>query len=226
MMYWPKYNHTEFMTAEYKCYSAGKAGDTSTGSEVRRVGKKYNGSLKSDGTRRDCGKRVHEGFVRIVALDSIHSLFCTVADLKKMVSVIERNGGIIEKLNHEKIELHEKLHKTQKLIETTYMDFTSEILSYEEYIQLKEHYISEERQLSEEIQRVDYEIQRIRNKVRDFLKWAESIDSEWFDNSETEQKLIDELISEIYITDNLEVEIVFHCDDIIAEINSLQEENV
>lgn len=57
--------------------------------------------------------------------------------------------------------------------------------------------------------------------MKKFLDWAEKLDMNGLENPELEQKLFDELISEIYISDNMEVEIVFHCSDMLAEINEM-----
>lgn len=53
------------------------------------------------------------------------------------------------------------------------------------------------------------------------LGWTEKLDS--LNAPELEQKMFDEMISEIYVSDNMEVEIVFHCSDMIAEMNEILE---
>lgn len=221
MMYFPKYNHTESMTADYKCYDSARSGDISTGCEVRIVGQKYHGCLKTDGSRRDCGKKVHEAFIRIVALDTIQTLFCTVAEMKKVIANLERKGGAIEKISREQLTLREQMTKTKKQIDTLYMDYSSGLMSYDDYLAIKEHYVSKEKELTEKVQAMDSEIWKIRSKVKNFLDWIEKLDS--LNAPELEQKMFDEMISEIYVSDNMEVEIVFYCCDMIAEMNEILE---
>lgn len=221
MIYFPKYNHAESMTADYKCYNSSRSGDVSTGCEVRIVGQKYNGSLKADGSRRDCGKKVHEAFVRIIALDTIQTLLYSIANMKKAVSGLERKGGAIEKLQSEHMALGQMLAKVKKRIDTLYIDYSSGLISYEDYLEIKEHYVSEEENIGKEILETDSQIWKKRKAVKKFLDWAEKLDMNGLENPELEQKLFDELISEIYISDNLEVEIVFHCSNMLAEINEM-----
>ena len=99
--------------------------------------------------------------------------------------------------------------------------FGRNYISYEDYLEIKEHYVSEEENIAKEIQETDSQIWKKRKAVKKFLDWAEKLDMNGLENPELEQKLFDELISEIYISDNMEVEIVFHCSDMLAEINEM-----
>ena len=83
------------------------------------------------------------------------------------------------------------------------------------------NYVSKEKELTEKVQAMDSEIWKIRSKVKNFLDWIEKLDS--LNAPELEQKMFDEMISEIYVSDNMEVEIVFYCCDMIAEMNEILE---
>lgn len=141
--------------------------------------------------------------------------------MKKAVSGLERKGGAIEKLQSEHMALRQMLAKVKKRIDTLYIDYSSGLISYEDYLEIKEHYVSEEENIAKEIQETDSQIWKKRKAVKKFLDWAEKLDMNGLENPELEQKLFDELISEIYISDNLEVEIVFHCSNMLAEINEM-----
>lgn len=207
-------------SAHYRCYDGLRAGATDG---KRVVGKKYSGSTNLDGSRRDCGKRIHQDFVKIVALDAIRNLIKNFLDKKQVVKHLKnsKNGGRYKIISREKANAEETVRKAQRRRENLYSDFVSEFLSQEEYLELKEHYLAEEQAAKNKLSALNQELRRIEETIDRFIEWCESFENF---NEENEKDMIETLIERIEIGDHYEVAITFTCSDIFEEIGRIMEE--
>lgn len=201
----------------YKCYDGTQAGVTGS---RRAVGKAYHGSVNKDGSRRDCGKKIREDFIKIVVLDAIRNLMEIFCDKKLIARQIKsgRECSSFQVIRRQKLLCEESLLRIQSRLEGLYSDYVSEIINVDEYRELKEHFIEEERITKEKLYALDAEYRRIENLIENYLEWCDKLDSY---NMVLETQVIDELIDSIQIGDDFEVEIKFKCMDMIAEINEI-----
>ena len=220
MKYYRNNRERKNTLAFYKCYDGTKAGTTKS---RRAIGKAYHGSKNKDGSRRDCGKKIQEDFIKIVVLDAIRNLMKSCCDKKQIVQRVKSSGKCerFQVIQRQRLICEESIVKIQSQLEGLYADYSSGILESEEYLELKEHFLGKERIEKEKLLALNTELRRMEKLLDSYLEWCDRLDSYGADELILEKQMIDELIDAIYIGDNYEVEIRFKCSDVFAEINEM-----
>ncbi|GHU38288.1 hypothetical protein FACS1894193_12220 [Bacilli bacterium] len=156
-------------------------------------------------------------------LKAIQTQISRVANLEQMMEKISKETVILEKttyLTDQKMKLQREITKFERVSSDLYMDWKTEILTRDEYIQLKSEF-------SEKIVQVKAQLQQVLEELRLQDSKEETIQPyfEYFRKhgniTKLNRQIVQDLIETIYIHESKEITIVFRFTEQEQEIVAL-----
>lgn len=199
--------------AVYKCYAAGRGGDTSTDTAVRRAGKRYLGSRNADGTPRDCGRMVNEDYVKLVTLDALRALTAQFRALRCALDAAEPHPGAALP------RLYRAQEAARARLERLYLDYADGLLEREEFAILAERYTAQSRQLGLQIEALRTQTQQAERVLAQFSRWAQRLDA--LEDAPLDRATVEELVEYVGFAADGTAQVVFSCQETLAQAQAL-----
>ena len=169
---------------------------------------------------------VHADFIRLFAADQIQFLIRSMCDRKKLIEKAKRTSRGTSKLYAAKrkaASLGEELDRMEERIAALYEDMSEGTVSQEEYKELQQHYSDEKEKLQAEIKNAEAAQRNADMQIGRFMDWQTKLEQHLGEVAFNE-KLAEELIERIEVSDQGRIEIRFTCDDVCAEVAELFED--
>lgn len=181
-----------------------------------------------DDRRSGCRQKVHEDFLRIMAMDQIRVLVSSMCSRKKLLQKMREgvyDKGALISMQKKIQNLEYQLSRAEETSAALYEDFLMGIFEEEEYQQMKEHYIMEKQRLRSQIKKSEEQKWEIEKNIDRFIEFEENIEKKLSDSS-FNQQLVDELIESIEVSASGTMEIQFKCADVFQQVCGYLEEGV
>ena len=169
---------------------------------------------------------IHADFLRLFAADQIRFLIQSMSDRKVLIEKAKRDAKGTSNLfaaKRKALRLGQKLEKTEERIASLYENLAEGIISQDEYRELRQHYADERERLQTEILEAEAEQRNADMQVGRFLDWEAKLE-EHIGELAFNEKLADELIERIDVSDQGSIEIHFTCDDVCMRVAELLED--
>lgn len=159
---------------------------------------------------------IHADFLQVFVTDQIHMLIKGMCDKKDLIEKAKREsqqtGNLYRAIRKaEKVKV--EISQTENRIAAIYENLADGIISNEEYQELKKHYLSERDRLMEDQQNAEKEQRDADRAVTVFLAQVEKLEK-YLSEEGSLQRLFDELVERVEISEKGTVEIRFSCEDV------------
>lgn len=169
---------------------------------------------------------VHADFLKLFAADQIQFLIRSMCDRKLLIEKASRQLDGRNKLfaaKRKTLNLHQELDQVGEKAAALYEDLVEGILSQEEYKELQNHYAQERENLQAWIREAEEEQRNTDMQIGRFLDWQAKLE-QYLGELTFNEKLANELIERIEVSDQGLIEIRFTCDDVCMKVAELLED--
>lgn len=187
-----------------------------------------NGAIYYCGTDQKDGwhQYVHADFLKLFAADQIQFLIRSMCDRKVLIEKAKRQVNGKNKLNAAKrkaLQLHQQLEKVGEREASLYENFAEGIISADEYKELQIHYAEEREVMKTRIREAEEEQRNADMQIGRFLDWQAKLE-QYLGEMTFNEKLANELIERIEVSDQGRIEIHFSCEDVCSKVAELLED--
>lgn len=166
-----------------------------------------------------CGKKINEDYLKMIVLDQVKNYIRLVCDHKQMAQDLIcgiKKTGKLASLDKKSLYAKRKIGELEKTLERLYVDFTEGTIEEEEYKTFQYHYLQEKEDLLNNLKEYKSQENVLRRKLNRYMDLEQHLEP-YLNSSDYVQELIDELVETVYLGENDSIEIVFRCDDILAQ---------
>lgn len=184
----------------------------------------YTCSKRRDGL---CRNTIYEDYLKAVILEQIRNLIMYYWDQKDGIKALRdgSNKKSILLANEKKlIHMKKKEADIDDLMLNLYKDLAKGVINENDYKALNARYLKEKDDAKAKIKDLNKIVFKMRRQIDAFENLGTKL-AEYLNDSADSQMLIDELIEQVYVSNDGSIEIVFKCNDIIENYMYLAGEN-
>ncbi len=169
-------------------------------------------------------KKVQQNYLKIVVMDQIRVLVKAACDKERLIREIrERYAKPGSRMPIERgiSRLKERERITEEKLLKAYEDYADQLLNEEEFIAVKEKLTTEKREIEQKLEAQKSKLEELNRAIEQYEGLTARLER-YMEIPEFDEKLVKELVSRIYVSDDGGVEVVFQCEDVFQ--NALIEE--
>ncbi|MBC1925520.1 recombinase family protein [Listeria innocua] len=144
-------------------------------------------------------------------LQAVQAQIAKVSNLEQMMTKVSKETVVLEKtnyLNDQKIKLKSEITKLERVTSDLYMDWKTEVLTRDEYVQLKSEFSQKTTQVKAQFQQVMTELALQDSKEETIQPYFEHFRKHG-NITKLNRQILQDLIETIYIHENKEITIKF-----------------
>ena len=168
-------------------------------------------------------QQIHADFLRILVSDQIQVLIQALCDRKKLIEKAKKGSnasGNLFSAKRKAVQLKVELEQMEGKLAKLYEDLSEGLLSMNDYQELRLHYGDEKDRIQERIKEAEQEQRFAEMQVGRFLDWQAKLE-QYLGEVAFNERLADELVEKIVVSDQGSVEIRFACDDVCSYVAEL-----
>lgn len=168
-------------------------------------------------------QQIHADFLRILVSDQIQVLIQALCDRKKLIEKAKKGSnasGNLFSAKRKAVQLKVELEQMEGKLAKLYEDLSEGLLSMNDYQELRLHYGDEKDRIQERIKEAEQEQRFAEMQVGRFLDWQAKLE-QYLGEVAFNERLADELVEKIVVSEQGSVEIRFACDDVCSYVAEL-----
>ena len=171
-------------------------------------------------------QQIHADFLRLFVSDQIQVLIQAMCDRKKLIEKAKKGSsasGNLFATRRKAAQLKVALEQEDRKLAKLYEDFSEGLLSMSDYQDLRQHYGEEKERILKQIEEAEQDQRFAEMQVGRFLDWQAKLE-QYLGEVAFEEKLADELVEKIVVSEHGCIEIRFTCDDVCTYVAELLED--
>lgn len=168
-------------------------------------------------------QQIHADFLRILVSDQIQVLIQALCDRKKLIEKAKKGSnasGNLFAAKRKAVQLKVELEQMDGKLAKLYEDLSEGLLSMNDYQELRLHYGDEKDRIQERIKEAEQEQRFAEMQIGRFLDWQAKLE-QYLGEVAFNERLADELVEKIVVSEQGSVEIRFACDDVCSYVAEL-----
>lgn len=168
-------------------------------------------------------QQIHADFLRILVSDQTQVLIQALCDRKKLIEKAKKGSnasGNFFSAKRKAVQLKVELEQMDGKLAKLYEDLSEGLLSMNDYHELRLHYGDEKDRIQERIKEAEQEQRFAEMQVGRFLDWQAKLE-QYLGEVAFNERLADELVEKIVVSEQGSVEIRFTCDDVCSYVAEL-----
>lgn len=169
-------------------------------------------------------KKVQQNYLKIVVMDQIRVLIKAACDKERLIKEIRARyakPGSRMPIERGISRLEERKRITEEKLLKAYEDYADQLLDEEEYIAVKKKLTTEKCEIEHKLEAQKSKLEELNRAIEQYEGLVAHLER-YLEVPEFDEKLVKELVSRIYVSDDGGVEVVFQCEDVFQ--NALIEE--
>lgn len=161
-------------------------------------------------------KKVQQNFLKIVVMDQIRMLIKAACDKERLIEEVKAKyvkPGSRMPIERGISRLEERERITEERMLKAYEDFADQLLDEEEYLIVKEKLAMEKSEIEQKLEAQKSKLEELNRAIEQYEGLAARL-GRYLEVPEFDEKLVKELVSRIYVSDDCGVEVVFQCEDV------------
>lgn len=168
-------------------------------------------------------QQIHADFLRLLVSDQIQVLIQALCDRKKLIEKEKKGSnasGNLFTAKRKAVQLKVELEQMDGKLAKLYENLSEGLLSMNDYQELRLHYGDEKDRIQERIKEAEQEQRFAEMQVGRFLDWQAKLE-QYLGEVAFNERLADELVEKIVVSEQGSVEIRFACDDVCSYVTEL-----
>ena len=168
-------------------------------------------------------QQIHADFLRVLVSDQIQVLIQALCDRKKLIEKAKKGSnasGNLFAAKRKAVQLKVELEQMDGKLAKLYEELSEGLLSMNDYQELRLHYGDEKDRIQERIKEAEQEQRFAEMQVGRFLDWQAKLE-QYLGEVAFNERLADELVEKIVVSEQGSVEIRFACDDVCSYVAEL-----